>query len=99
MRCPNPPRRTDGGYDSQHNHHLLCDVYNIESLIPAVHGRPTEALPTNRWRSLMATQFDQETYGQRWRVETVIRRRRTIRVRRSRRTAITPAGAKWDSWP
>lgn len=36
----------DGGYDSQHNHHLLRDVYNIESLIPAVHGRPIR-----RWRT------------------------------------------------
>lgn len=62
----------DGGYDSQHNHHLLRDVYNIESLIPAVHGRPTDALPTNRWRYLMATAFDEETYGQRWQVETVM---------------------------
>ncbi len=69
---PNPPRRTDGGYDSQHNHHLLRDVYNIESLIPAVYGRPTAGLPTNRWRYLMATQFDEETYGQRWQVETVM---------------------------
>ncbi len=62
----------DGGYDSQYNHHLLRDVYNIESLIPAVHGRPTDALPTNRWRWLMATEFDEEAYGQRWQVETVM---------------------------
>jgi len=62
----------DGGYDSQFNHHLLREVYNIESLIPAVHGRPTTALPTDRWRYLMATEFDEETYGRRWQVETVM---------------------------
>ncbi len=28
--------------------------------------------PTDRWRSLMATEFDEETYGQRWQVETVM---------------------------
>ncbi len=73
--CTNAvPQRlvADGGYDSQHNHHLLREVYNIDSLIPAVHGRPTDGLPTNRWRYLMATQFDEETYGQRWQVETVM---------------------------
>ena len=62
----------DGGYDSQHNHRLLREEYEIESLIPAVHGRPTNALPTNRWRWLMAVNFDDETYGQRWQVETVM---------------------------
>ena len=62
----------DGGYDSQYNHHLLREVYNIESLIPAVHGQPTTRLPINRWRYLMATEFDEETYCQRWQVETVM---------------------------
>ena len=64
----------DGGYDSQHNHHRLCDVYKIESLIPTVHGRPTDALPTDRRRYLMATAFDEETYGQRWQVETATKK-------------------------
>jgi len=62
----------DGGYDSQHNHRLLRETYGIESLIPAVHGRPTNALPSNPWRFLMATAFDHELYGQRWQVETVM---------------------------
>ncbi|MCH8824617.1 MAG: transposase [Planctomycetes bacterium] len=62
----------DGGYDSQYNHQLLREIYNIESLIPAVHGQPTTRLPINRWRYLMATEFDEETYGQRWQVETVM---------------------------
>ena len=62
----------DGGYDSQHNHRLLREKYGIESLIPAVAGRPSTALPTDRWRWLMAVNFDEETYGQRWQVETVM---------------------------
>ena len=62
----------DGGFDSQHNHRLLREERGIESMIPAVHGRPTETLPTNRWRFLMATAFDHELYGQRWQVETVM---------------------------
>ena len=62
----------DGGYDSQFNHRLLREEYDIESLIPAVHGRPTDKLPADPWRYLMATEFDEETYGQRWQVETVM---------------------------
>ena len=62
----------DGGYDSQFNHRLLREGYGIESLIPAVHGRPTDKLPVDPWRCLMATEFDEETYGQRWQVETVM---------------------------
>jgi hypothetical protein len=62
----------DGGYDSQHNHRLLREVYGVESLIPAVIGRPSNTLPADPWRWLMATDFDEETYGQRWQVETVM---------------------------
>ncbi len=62
----------DGGYDSQYNHRLLRETYNIESIIPATLGRPTDKLPTDRWRYLMATAFDEETYAQRWQVETVM---------------------------
>ncbi|MBI1370669.1 MAG: transposase [Planctomycetes bacterium] len=29
-------------------------------------------LPAGKWRWLMATDFDDETYGQRWQVETVM---------------------------
>jgi hypothetical protein len=62
----------DAGYDSQHNHRLLREHYGVESIIPATIGRPTAALPTDRWRWLMATAFDEETYGQRWQAETVM---------------------------
>lgn len=73
--CTNAvPQRlvADGGYDSQHNHRLLRENYNIESIIPATLGRPTDKLPADRWRYLMATAFDEDTYGQRWQIETVM---------------------------
>jgi hypothetical protein len=62
----------DGGYDSQYNHRLLREQYGVESIIPALLGRPTTALPTDRWRWLMAVALDEEAYGQRWQVETVM---------------------------
>ena len=62
----------DAGYDSEPNHILLREYLNITSLIPATAGRPTLKLPTGKWRYLMATDFDDETYGQRWQVETVM---------------------------
>jgi len=62
----------DAGYDSEANHELLRERYQVGSLIPASAGRPTDKLPTGKWRWLMATAFDEETYGQRWQVETVM---------------------------
>src|SRR5690606_5758654 len=44
----------------------------IESIIPAKIGRPSASLPTGAWRALMATEFDDEIYGQRWQSETVM---------------------------
>ncbi len=44
----------------------------IESIIPPEIGRPTENLPTDKWRWLMAADFDEESYGQRWQSETVM---------------------------
>ena len=61
----------DAGFDSAHNHQTLRDM-GIESIIPAAIGRPTENLPTDPWRWLMATDFDEESYGQRWQSETVM---------------------------
>lgn len=62
----------DAGYDSEDNHVLLRESLGIESLIPAKAGRPTTRLPTGKWRWLMATDFDDESYGQRWQSETVM---------------------------
>jgi len=62
----------DAGYDSEMNHELLRDKMKIDSLIPAKIGRPTDKLPTGGYRFQMQTNFDDETYGQRWQIETVM---------------------------
>ncbi|MHC4526712.1 MAG: IS5 family transposase, partial [Planctomycetota bacterium] len=61
----------DAGYDSESNHRYARDCYQITSIIPAKHGRPTTKLSTKKYRRLMQTDFDKEKYGQRWQVETV----------------------------
>jgi len=61
----------DAGYDSVNNHHYARDVHHIKTTIPAKHGRPTQKLPKDKYRREMRTDFDSETYGQRWQVETV----------------------------
>ena len=62
----------DAGYDSESNHEFARDVHGIRTTIPATHGRPTDKLPRGRYRRLMKQRFDEERYGQRWQVETVI---------------------------
>jgi len=62
----------DAGYDSEMNHELLRDYLGIDSIIPATSGRPTDKLPTGKYRYLMQTEFDDESYGQRWQSETVM---------------------------
>ena len=62
----------DAGYNSEQNHEMLREYLGIESVIPAKIGRPTNKLPKGKWRRLMATNFDDESYGQRWQVETVM---------------------------
>jgi len=63
----------DAGYDSESNHCYARDVLQIETIIPARHGRPTLTPKPLRgkYRELMRTNFDQKRYGQRWQVETV----------------------------
>jgi hypothetical protein len=63
----------DAGYDSQGNHQYAREVQQIESIIPAKHGRPTlNGKPLRgKYRELMRNDFDKKTYGQRWQVETV----------------------------
>ena len=63
----------DAGYDSQGNHEYAREVQQIESIIPAKHGRPTlsDKPLKGKYRELMRTNFDKETYGKRWQVETV----------------------------
>jgi len=63
----------DAGYDSESNHRYARDECHIESTIPPNHGRPTLTPKPfkGKYRELMRTNFDKETYGQRWQVETV----------------------------
>ena len=61
----------DAGYDSESNHQDLRDC-GIETVIPPNAGRPTDKLPKSKWRFMMAADFDEDTYGQRWQVETVM---------------------------
>jgi transposase len=61
----------DAGYDSEKNHEFARDTCNIKTTIPPRHGRPTKKLPKTKYRREMRTDFDKETYGQRWQVETV----------------------------
>jgi hypothetical protein len=68
------PRRMllDAGYDSEHNHEMLREYLHIDSLIPAKAGRPTDKPPRGKFRRQMFEDFEEETYGRRWQVETVI---------------------------
>ena len=63
----------DAGYDSEKNHQYAREVYRIKTTIPPKHGRPTltEKPLRGKYREQMRTQFDKQTYGQRWQVETV----------------------------
>lgn len=63
----------DTGYDSEGNHEYARDKCNIKTTIPARSGRP-QLKPKpfkGKYREEMRTNFDKETYGQRWQVETV----------------------------
>jgi hypothetical protein len=61
----------DAGFDSEAIHKLARDKLGIQSLIPAVHGRPAKGEPTGRYRRQMKRHLSQSRYGQRWQVETV----------------------------
>ncbi len=61
----------DAGYDSEANHKYAREVLEIKTTIPARAGRPTNKLPKTKYRREMRTDFNKETYGQRWQVETV----------------------------
>jgi len=61
----------DAGYDSESNHCYARDILQLETIIPAKHGRPTDKLPKGKYRRKMRLTFDADRYGQRWQVETV----------------------------
>jgi Transposase DDE domain len=62
----------DAGYDSEPNHRFARDEHGIRTIIPAKHGRPTDKLPTGRYRRLMKLRFDRAAYRRRSQVETVM---------------------------
>jgi len=64
----------DAGYDSESNHRYAREQLNITTTIPPNHGRPTLSPKPfkGKYRELMRTNFNKETYGQRWQVETVM---------------------------
>ena len=63
----------DAGYDSESNHVMLREEKHIRSVIPAKHGRPRKdgKPPAGRWRRLMHSRFDRDTYRRRSQAETV----------------------------
>ena len=61
----------DAGFDAEAAHRLARAVLGVRSVIPPTRGRPTEKLPSGRWRRLMRRRFPRKLYGQRWQVETV----------------------------
>ena len=64
----------DAGYDSEHHHRLVRLGLGAETTIPATTGRPTDRLPTGRFRRQMRTNFDKVLYGQRWQIESAFSR-------------------------
>jgi hypothetical protein len=53
------------------NIHVFARDLNIRTIIPPKIGRRSDKLPKGKWRKIMATQFNEKLYGQRWQVETV----------------------------
>lgn len=62
----------DAGYDSEANHRYARETCNLKSYIPAKIGRPTEKLPTGRYRRQMKLRLNKSygSYGQRWQAES-----------------------------
>jgi hypothetical protein len=61
----------DAGYDSEPNHRFARDGCGVRSVIPPLHGRPTDKLPSTPHRRRMKLYRDHR-YGQRWQIETVM---------------------------
>jgi hypothetical protein len=53
--------------------HVAVRSHGVRTIIPPKRGRPTDKLPTGRWRRVMKQRFARlkSRYGQRWQVETV----------------------------
>jgi hypothetical protein len=68
----------DAGYDSEANHVFCREKLNIRSTVIAYNPRRTNKLPTSKYRRQMATQFDGQSFGQRWQVESVFSRHKRL---------------------
>jgi hypothetical protein len=62
----------DAGYDSEPNHRVARQQWNVRTIIPPKHGRPTTKPATGRYRRLMQVRFDWDAYHDRAQVETVM---------------------------
>lgn len=62
----------DAGYDSEGNHEHGRLENNVRTYIPATIGRPTQKLPSGRFRRQMKQRLNKHygSYGQRWQAET-----------------------------
>ena len=70
-RTPIRTLLADAGYDSEKAHRLAREELGVRTVIPARIGRPTNKLPSGKYRKIMATRFSAKVYGQRWQVETL----------------------------
>jgi len=61
----------DAGYDWERAHAFARDGCGVRSVIPPDSGRPTDKLPSGKYRRLMRLYRDYR-YGQRWQAETVM---------------------------
>lgn len=68
----------DAGYDSEANHEFCRRKLNICSTIISYNSRGTSKLPSSKYRLQMATDFDRQSYGQRWQVESVFSRHKRL---------------------
>jgi Transposase DDE domain len=61
----------DAGYDAEHIHEYARHERGVNTIIPALIGRPTAKRPKGFWRRRMASRLHLTRYSQRWQVETV----------------------------
>lgn len=62
----------DAGYDSEPNHRVARQQWNVRTIIPPKHGRPTTKPASGHYRRLMQVRFDWDAYHNRAQVETVM---------------------------
>ena len=62
----------DAGYDSEANHQFAREELALRTVIPPKHRRPSDKPAKGRYRRLMQTRFDEQSYRKRAQVETVM---------------------------